>query len=181
MSMPCAAVLCKAVSFVSCLSAVAGCAVLRCAVPAAHGTPARTPAVPLRRAGCTQQRDVVVAPLLPRARLPHSRALRHRRCSLPLPLCVVATPRLLLPPQTATIPVDTAKVRLQIRGLTQPDAPRQGLFKTVVEIGKGEGPLALFKGLTPGIHRQLLFGSIRLGLYEPVCGVRARVSCSPRV
>ena len=38
----------------------------------------------------------------------------------------------------------------------------------VVSLAKNEGPLALFKGLTPGLQRQLLFGTLRLGLYEPV-------------
>ncbi len=80
--------------------------------------------------------------------------------------------------QVATLPFDTAKVRLQIRnsavGGAAPAVPvaggqaTGGLFSTLVHIGKTEGVTSLFKGLTPGIHRQLLFGSIRLGSYEPV-------------
>ena len=31
-----------------------------------------------------------------------------------------------------------------------------------------EGVGALWKGITPGIHRQVLFGGLRIGLYEPV-------------
>jgi len=31
-----------------------------------------------------------------------------------------------------------------------------------------EGVTALWKGIVPGIHRQILFGGLRLGMYEPV-------------
>ena len=31
-----------------------------------------------------------------------------------------------------------------------------------------EGPLTLFNGLTAGLHRQILFSGIRVGLYIPV-------------
>ncbi len=31
-----------------------------------------------------------------------------------------------------------------------------------------EGPLSLFKGLLPGFQRQMVFASLRIGLYEPV-------------
>lgn len=71
--------------------------------------------------------------------------------------------------QTATIAFDTAKVRLQIKGSgAGAGIHGHGLFGMVMHIAKTEGPLALFKGLTPGLQRQLLFGTLRLGLYEPV-------------
>ena len=35
-------------------------------------------------------------------------------------------------------------------------------------VAKEEGVGALWKGITPGIHRQILFGGLRIGLYEPI-------------
>jgi solute carrier family 25 uncoupling protein 8/9 len=35
-------------------------------------------------------------------------------------------------------------------------------------VAREEGLGALWKGITPGIHRQCLFGGLRIGLYEPV-------------
>jgi len=42
---------------------------------------------------------------------------------------------------------------------------------TVATIAKEEGPAALWKGLTPGLHRQCVYGGLRIGLYEPVKGL----------
>lgn len=36
-------------------------------------------------------------------------------------------------------------------------------------IAATEGPLALYKGFWPAIHRQLVFASLRVGLYRKVC------------
>lgn len=35
-------------------------------------------------------------------------------------------------------------------------------------IAKEEGAAALWKGWQPGLHRQCLFGGLRIGLYDPV-------------
>jgi solute carrier family 25 uncoupling protein 8/9 len=82
--------------------------------------------------------------------------------------------------QAATIPFDTTKVRMQIRNNATSAAAAAtaapgagappGFVGTLTHIAKTEGAGALFRGLTPGLQRQLLFGSIRLGLYEPVRG-----------
>ena len=40
-------------------------------------------------------------------------------------------------------------------------------------IAKEEGAAALWKGRQPGLHRQCLFGGLRIGLYDPV---KSRVS-----
>jgi len=72
--------------------------------------------------------------------------------------------------ETCTISLDTAKVRLQIQG-QNPAAvkvPYTGLGNCLKRIVAEEGPTALFKGLTPGVSRQLVFASLRLGLYEPI-------------
>ncbi|EFJ35536.1 hypothetical protein SELMODRAFT_80205 [Selaginella moellendorffii] len=75
--------------------------------------------------------------------------------------------------EVTTIPIDTAKVRLQLQGKAAEgaDASRlkyRGLLGTVTTIAKEEGAGALWKGIVPGLHRQVLFGGLRIGLYEPV-------------
>lgn len=71
--------------------------------------------------------------------------------------------------EVATLPFDTGKVRLQIMGEQLPKgAVRPNMFRTLGMIAKEEGPRALWKGLSPGLQRQMAFASIRIGLYEPV-------------
>ncbi|XP_021891753.1 mitochondrial uncoupling protein 2 [Carica papaya] len=72
-----------------------------------------------------------------------------------------------------TIPLDTAKVRLQLqRKATTVDGsspPKyRGLLGTVATIAREEGLLALWKGIIAGLHRQCIYGGLRIGLYEPV-------------
>lgn len=74
-----------------------------------------------------------------------------------------------------TLPIDTAKVRLQLQGkalAAAGEAPTQvkyqGMIGTIGTIAKEEGAGALWKGLVPGLHRQCLFGGLRIGLYDPV-------------
>lgn len=73
--------------------------------------------------------------------------------------------------EVLSLPLDTAKVRLMLQ---QKSASGDGALKyrglvgTMGTILKEEGPSALWKGLVPGLHRQLLFGGLRLGLYQPV-------------
>eukprot|EP00744_Colponema_vietnamica_P004298 GILI01006447.1.p1 GENE.GILI01006447.1~~GILI01006447.1.p1 ORF type:complete len:323 (-),score=69.00 GILI01006447.1:78-1001(-) len=69
--------------------------------------------------------------------------------------------------ELCTIPIDTAKVRLQ----TQAKGGVQkynGMFQTIFTIAKEEGVAAPWKGIAPGIQRQMVFASIRIGMYEPV-------------
>lgn len=75
--------------------------------------------------------------------------------------------------QICTIPLDTAKVRLQLqKKAVSGDAsslPKyRGLLGTVSTIAREEGLAALWKGIVPGLHRQCVFGGLRIGLYEPV-------------
>lgn len=75
--------------------------------------------------------------------------------------------------QFCTIPLDTAKVRLQLqRKASTGDGvlPKyRGLLGTVATIAREEGLAALWKGITAGLHRQFIYGGLRIGLYEPVC------------
>lgn len=72
--------------------------------------------------------------------------------------------------ETCTISLDTAKVRLQIQGQNPSlvKAPYTGLGNCLRRIVAEEGTMALFKGLGPGLSRQLIFASLRLGMYEPI-------------
>ncbi|KAL0669023.1 hypothetical protein Bca4012_031727 [Brassica carinata] len=74
--------------------------------------------------------------------------------------------------QVCTIPLDTAKVRLQLQksaiagDVTLPKY--RGLLGTVGTIAREEGLRSLWKGIVPGLHRQCLCGGLRIGMYEPV-------------
>lgn len=71
--------------------------------------------------------------------------------------------------EVCTIPIDTAKVRLQLQGNAIDTVPKyKGILRTMRTIAREEGLGALWKGLTAGIHRQILFGGLSIGLYEPV-------------
>jgi solute carrier family 25 uncoupling protein 8/9 len=80
-----------------------------------------------------------------------------------------------------TIPLDTAKVRLQIQGERSllhvtptagsgevPQFKYRGIFRTVYVISQEEGIRALYNGLVAGLQRQICFASIRIGLYDTV-------------
>ncbi|KAE8696535.1 Mitochondrial uncoupling protein 2 [Hibiscus syriacus] len=75
--------------------------------------------------------------------------------------------------EICTIPLDTAKVRLQLQkkavGGDAAVLPKyRGLLGTVGTVAKEEGLVALWKGVIPGLHRQCLYGGLRIGMYEPV-------------
>lgn len=75
--------------------------------------------------------------------------------------------------QVCTIPLDTAKVRLQLQkkaaAVTGGGGGAGGVLGTMMCIAREEGVAALWKGIIPGLHRQCLYGGLRIGLYEPVC------------
>jgi hypothetical protein len=64
--------------------------------------------------------------------------------------------------QIVTLPIDTVKVRMQLltKGATTPS-----MFSVMRNIVAEEGITALYKGFWPAIHRQLVFASLRVGLY----------------
>jgi len=79
-----------------------------------------------------------------------------------------------------TIPLDTAKVRLQIQGQKKAEmgdkfVPKYaGMFNCIKVIMQEEGPLALWKGIVAGLQRQIVFAGIRIGTYpfvrDLICG-----------
>lgn len=67
--------------------------------------------------------------------------------------------------------MDTAKVRLQLqkKAVAGDVLPKyRGMLGTVATIAREEGAAALWKGIIPGLHRQCVFGGLRIGMYEPV-------------
>lgn len=73
--------------------------------------------------------------------------------------------------QICTIPLDTAKVRLQLQKKAASGdgvLKYRGMLGTVATIAREEGLAALWKGIVPGLHRQCLYGGLRIGLYDPV-------------
>ncbi|RCV32428.1 hypothetical protein SEVIR_7G036800v4 [Setaria viridis] len=83
--------------------------------------------------------------------------------------------------EVCTIPLDTAKVRLQLQRKAPQSLPPAaaatgagwaasagGTLATILSIARDEGVAALWKGIIPGLHRQFLYGGLRVGLYEPV-------------
>ncbi|KDP21547.1 hypothetical protein JCGZ_22018 [Jatropha curcas] len=65
-----------------------------------------------------------------------------------------------------THPLDVLKVRLQMQLVGQ-RGPLTGMGGVFVHVLKNEGPKALYQGLTPALTRSILYGGLRLGLYEP--------------
>ncbi|KAJ0063765.1 hypothetical protein NL108_006712 [Boleophthalmus pectinirostris] len=68
-----------------------------------------------------------------------------------------------------TFPLDTAKVRLQIQGESKSrdlQKKYRGVFGTIYTMVKTEGPRSLYSGLVAGLHRQMTFASVRIGLYD---------------
>jgi len=71
--------------------------------------------------------------------------------------------------EIVTFPVDTAKVRLQLQGQTKDRRWRQlkysGTLHCLWSISKEEGIRSLYKGLSPAVLRQAVYGTIKFGLY----------------
>jgi len=64
-----------------------------------------------------------------------------------------------------TFPFDVAKVRLQV-AQNSGNTVRSGLFGTLVNIAKVEGIKCWWNGIIPGLQRQCVFASIRIGMYD---------------
>jgi phage-related tail protein len=98
--------------------------------------------------------------------------------------------------QIATLPIDTAKVRLQLlqkvrvqaapgaavagaAAAASSEAQRLGMVSVMQLIAREEGVAALYKGFWPAIHRQIVFASLRIGLYKQVRRRRASRRAQP--
>ncbi len=70
--------------------------------------------------------------------------------------------------ETATLPTDVAKVRLQVQ-VSAGGAPLYtGLVDCLRKTAAAEGVAACWKGLQPALLRQVFYSSLSLVLYEPV-------------
>ena len=65
-----------------------------------------------------------------------------------------------------TFPLDVAKVRLQVAQTGVGNAAKNGLFGTLFTIARTEGIRSCWSGLVPGLQRQCVFASIRIGIYD---------------
>ncbi|KAK6937453.1 Mitochondrial substrate/solute carrier [Dillenia turbinata] len=65
-----------------------------------------------------------------------------------------------------THPLDVLKVRLQMQLVGQ-RGPLLGMGQLFIQVVKNEGPGSLYLGVTPALTRSILYGGLRLGLYEP--------------
>ena len=82
-----------------------------------------------------------------------------------------------------TNPLDVLKVRLQVLDPTRTGTPPpRGMSDALGRLLRNEGPLALWKGLTPALARAMCYGGLRLGLYQPILGAveSARGGETPR-
>lgn len=71
--------------------------------------------------------------------------------------------------QTATHTIETIKVRMQTSGEQGRVSKGNytGILSTIKSILSQEGPKALYKGIYAAWGRELIYSSLRLGLYEP--------------
>lgn len=65
-----------------------------------------------------------------------------------------------------THPLDVVKVRLQMQLVGQ-RGPLIGMGQTFTQMLRNEGIRSLYLGLAPALTRSVLYGGLRLGLYEP--------------
>jgi len=64
--------------------------------------------------------------------------------------------------ESITFPMDTAKIRLQLQGNT---VHYKGAFHAIRSVIRDEGFTSLYKGLSPALLRQAVYGTIKFGLY----------------
>lgn len=61
-----------------------------------------------------------------------------------------------------TNPVDVVKIRQQLAG------KGRNVFYTGYSVLREEGPTALYRGVTAAVARGMLYGGLRIGLYNPI-------------
>uniref|UniRef100_A0A7S4V9F7 Uncharacterized protein n=1 Tax=Alexandrium monilatum TaxID=311494 RepID=A0A7S4V9F7_9DINO len=77
--------------------------------------------------------------------------------------------------EAVTIPLDTAKVRLQTQRLEAASVPKyRGPLQTIGVIVREQGVRAPFRGLVAGTHRMCVFTGIRLGLLDTMKDLACR-------
>jgi len=69
--------------------------------------------------------------------------------------------------EALTMPVDFAKVRMQLQS-SHCAVRYSGMVDCMASTLRNEGPRAFFKGLGPGLVRQMGYTGLSLMLYEPI-------------
>ncbi|CAI2376502.1 unnamed protein product [Moneuplotes crassus] len=67
--------------------------------------------------------------------------------------------------ETITIPLDTAKVRMMLYGMS---GKYSSVTSTLKTIAREQGTRMLWKGTIPACQRQCVFSGIKLSLYDPI-------------
>eukprot|EP01117_Protostelium_nocturnum_P011151 TRINITY_DN4049_c0_g4_i1.p1 TRINITY_DN4049_c0_g4~~TRINITY_DN4049_c0_g4_i1.p1 ORF type:complete len:305 (+),score=81.31 TRINITY_DN4049_c0_g4_i1:205-1119(+) len=73
--------------------------------------------------------------------------------------------------ETATLPIDITKIRLQLQGETSTNGNGKrykGMIHCGVSIVKNEGLISLYKGIKPALLRQCVYSGIRIGTYQSI-------------
>eukprot|EP00879_Flechtneria_rotunda_P016732 GHRR01017512.1.p1 GENE.GHRR01017512.1~~GHRR01017512.1.p1 ORF type:complete len:303 (+),score=96.72 GHRR01017512.1:227-1135(+) len=69
---------------------------------------------------------------------------------------------------TVTNPIDVIKTRMQLHPGTNAGVDKPGLVATGVAVVREDGLLGLWKGWSPAVLRAMVYGGLRLGLYNPI-------------
>ena len=67
--------------------------------------------------------------------------------------------------EICTFPLDTAKTILQVQGSVAHTVQYHGTVECLHSVVKKEGVARLYKGLSPAVIRQAVYGTIKYGLY----------------
>lgn len=76
--------------------------------------------------------------------------------------------------EVTTMPIDCIKVRLQLQGELGAARRYHGALHALTTTVREEGLGALYKGIQPAVLRQSTYGTLRIGLYEPIKDVITR-------
>lgn len=77
--------------------------------------------------------------------------------------------------ELATVPIDVVKVRMQLSGELGTGSRYRSSLQAFPTIVREEGFGALYKGVQPALLRQATYGSLRIGMYEPIKSFWSRV------
>merc|ERR1719494_847513 len=86
--------------------------------------------------------------------------------------------------EMATFPLDTAKTRQQLQGQVGDSRGSslryKGIVHTLITIGREEGLTSIYRGLSPALVRQSVYGTIKFGLYYSSKDVAKRLVRQPQ-
>ena len=86
--------------------------------------------------------------------------------------------------EMATFPLDTAKTRQQLQGQVGDSRwsslRYKGIAHTLITIGREEGLTSIYRGLSPALVRQSVYGTIKFGLYYSSKDVAKRLVRQPQ-